>query len=66
MTSNYILNPNTEWDMIIRPQREWWNLHLDDLWRYRDLIQLLVWRDFVAYYKQTILVLVTSLCKNIA
>ncbi|MDP1715404.1 MAG: ABC transporter permease [Anaerolineales bacterium] len=23
--------------------------------RYRDLIQLLVWRDFVAYYKQTIL-----------
>ncbi|MDP1715400.1 MAG: ABC transporter permease [Anaerolineales bacterium] len=44
-----------EWDLIIRPQRNWWDLHLDDLWRYRDLIQLLVWRDFVAYYKQTIL-----------
>ena len=55
MASNHILNPNTEWDLIIRPQREWWNLHLDELWRYRDLIQLLVWRDFVAYYKQTIL-----------
>jgi len=25
------------------------------LWRYRDLIRLLVWRDFVAIYKQTIL-----------
>lgn len=46
---------DVDWMMIIRPQRDWWNLHLDDLWRYRDLIQLLVWRDFVAYYKQTIL-----------
>lgn len=43
------------WDLVIRPQRNWWDLHLGDLWRYRDLIQLLVWRDFVAYYKQTIL-----------
>jgi lipopolysaccharide transport system permease protein len=55
MASNKILNPNEEWDMIIRPQRAWWDLHLGDLWRYRDLIWLLVWRDFVAYYKQTIL-----------
>ena len=55
MASNNILNPNEEWDLIIRPQRAWWDLHLDELWRYRDLIQLLVWRDFVAYYKQTIL-----------
>lgn len=44
-----------EWSLVIRPQRAWWDLHLGDLWRYRDLIQLLVWRDFVAFYKQTIL-----------
>jgi lipopolysaccharide transport system permease protein len=31
------------------------DLRLGDLWRYRDLIWLFVWRDFVAYYKQTIL-----------
>lgn len=43
------------WTMIIRPQRRWYDLHLDDLWKYRDLIRLFVWRDFVAYYKQTIL-----------
>jgi lipopolysaccharide transport system permease protein len=55
MASNHILNPNNEWDMIIRPQRAWWDLRLGDLWRYRDLIWLLVWRDFVAAYKQTIL-----------
>jgi lipopolysaccharide transport system permease protein len=30
-------------------------LRLGELWRYRDLIRLFVWRDFVAYYKQTIL-----------
>ena len=28
---------------------------MDELWRYRDLIRLFVWRDFVAAYKQTIL-----------
>lgn len=55
MASNNILNPNNEWDMIIRPQRTWWDLQLGELWRYRDLIRLLVRRDFVAAYKQTIL-----------
>ena len=44
-----------EWDLIIRPQRDWWDLRLGELWRYRDLVRLFVWRDFVAYYKQTIL-----------
>ena len=43
------------WTMIIRPQRAWWDLRLGDIWRYRDLIRLLVWRDFVAAYKQTVL-----------
>ncbi len=44
-----------EWDLTIRPQRSWWDLRLGQLWRYRDLIKLLVRRDFVSYYKQTIL-----------
>jgi len=43
------------WDLIIRPQRAWWDLRLDELWKYRDLARLLVWRDFVAQYKQTVL-----------
>lgn len=43
------------WDLIIRPQTGWLDLHLADLWRYRDLTMLFVWRDFVAQYKQTIL-----------
>lgn len=43
------------WDLIIQPQRSLFDLHLDDLWRYRDLVMLFVRRDFVAVYKQTIL-----------
>jgi lipopolysaccharide transport system permease protein len=43
------------WTLVLRPQRAWWDLRLGELWRYRDLVWLFVWRDFVAYYKQTIL-----------
>jgi len=44
-----------KWDLIILPRRRWFELHLRDLWRYRDLISLFVKRDFVTFYKQTIL-----------
>jgi lipopolysaccharide transport system permease protein len=40
---------------IISPHRGWFDWRLRQLWRYRDLIGLFVWRDFVAVYKQTIL-----------
>lgn len=43
------------WSLVIRPQRAWWDVRLGELWKYRDLIRLLVWRDFVAVYKQTVL-----------
>lgn len=41
--------------MVLRPKTGWLDLSLSDLWRYRDLTALFVWRDFVAQYKQTIL-----------
>ncbi len=43
------------WSMILRAQRNWFDLRLGELWRYRDLIGLFVRRDFVSVYKQTIL-----------
>lgn len=49
------LSPQEEWSLIILPQRRLFDLRLDALWRYRDLILLFVQRDFVAVYKQTIL-----------
>ncbi len=46
---------NEQWTTILRPKSGWFDLHVKDLWRYRDLIALFVRRDFVAVYKQTIL-----------
>jgi len=46
---------NNQWDLIIRPHRRWFDLRLDELWRYRDLVMLFVWRDFVSVHKQTVL-----------
>ena len=43
------------WTTVIRPRRGWLDLHLGELVRYRDLILLLVKRDFTVVYKQTIL-----------
>ncbi|MEQ1749546.1 MAG: ABC transporter permease [Prosthecobacter sp.] len=44
-----------KWDLFIQPKSGWFDLHLADLWRYRDLLWMFVIRDFVAVYKQTIL-----------
>jgi lipopolysaccharide transport system permease protein len=44
-----------KWELEIRPQNSLFELHLKDIWRYRDLLVLLVRRDFVSFYKQTIL-----------
>ena len=43
------------WDIVIKPEREWLNIKFEEIFRYRDLIFLLVKRDFVTFYKQTIL-----------
>jgi len=47
--------PSSHWDMFIRPKTGWFDLHLADLVRYRDLVMLFVRRDFVSQYKQTVL-----------
>jgi lipopolysaccharide transport system permease protein len=43
------------WTLVIRPQRNLFDLRLSELWKYRDLTGLFVRRDFVSVYKQTIL-----------
>src|SRR5262249_14534163 len=45
----------TDYELVIRPTRGWLTLNLAEVWRYRDLLVLLIHRDFVAKYKQTIL-----------
>ena len=41
------------WEII--PTNKMFNLRLKEVWAYRDLLGLLVRRDFVSFYKQTIL-----------
>ena len=43
------------WDLVIKPSYGWLNLNLRELLKYRDLVYLFVKRDFVIFYKQTIL-----------
>ena len=44
-----------KWDLIIEPQSSLFDLKLNDVWLYRDLLWMFVKRDFVSFYKQTIL-----------
>lgn len=47
--------PDEGWDIEITPKSNLFVLGLKDTWHYRDLLILLVRRDFVSFYKQTIL-----------
>jgi lipopolysaccharide transport system permease protein len=41
--------------LILKPSKGWVSLRLSDLWRYRELIFFLTWRDVLVRYKQTLL-----------
>ncbi len=41
--------------IIVRPSRGWLDLNLREVWRYRELIYFLTWRDIKVRYKQTFL-----------
>lgn len=46
---------SVKWDTKIRPMTGWFDINLKELARYRDLIWLLVKRNFKISYKQTVL-----------
>lgn len=41
--------------VVIAPPGRWASLDLPELWRYRELVYFLVWRDIKVRYKQTVL-----------
>jgi lipopolysaccharide transport system permease protein len=45
---------NTE-KLVLEPRRGWQALNLKELWRYRELLWFLAWRDVKLRYKQTLL-----------
>jgi len=50
-------NPQTptKWTTVIRPKRGWFDIDFKGLIQYRDLVLLMVKRNFTVLYKQTIL-----------
>lgn len=56
MAKHEVLNSKgNKVETIIQPNRSWWYIDWQGLLHYRDLLFLLVRRDFVSKYKQTIL-----------
>jgi len=41
--------------ILIRPTSGWTSLQLGEVWRYRELLYFLMWRDIKVRYKQTVL-----------
>lgn len=44
-----------QYELVLRANTGWFDLDLKSTWQYRDLLMLLVRRDFVSRYRQTIL-----------
>ncbi len=44
-----------QWDLIIEGKSALFDLKFREVWHYRDLLMMFVKRDFVSFYKQTIL-----------
>ena len=53
MNSNRINNES--WDVVIKPVYGWFNINFKEIVQYWNLILLFVRRDFVIFFKQTIL-----------
>ena len=50
-----VLNSNHDWDLVIKHSHGWIGFNFRELLNYTNLIFLFVKRDFVIFYKQTIL-----------
>lgn len=48
-------DPQQKWTEKIEAKHSLFDLKLNEVWRYRDLVFMLVKRDFITFYKQTIL-----------
>jgi lipopolysaccharide transport system permease protein len=48
-------NQFQDWDLVIKGHTSLFDIKFKDIWNYRDLLFLFVKRDFVSFYKQTVL-----------
>lgn len=55
MAEHSVKDQHRNWDLVIKPSYGWQSFNLRELLKYKDLVYLFVKRDFVIFYKQTIL-----------
>ncbi|MFC1517416.1 ABC transporter permease [Candidatus Margulisiibacteriota bacterium] len=53
--TNKSTSKTSEWTTVLKPNTSWFDINFKEIWPYKDLIKIFVHRDFVVYYKQTIL-----------
>lgn len=46
---------DVKFTLVIKPYQKLWQINLNELWRYRDLMTLFVKRNIIVQYKQTVL-----------
>src|SRR5919206_845103 len=55
MSATEALERRHEQTIVLRPPSGWTSVGLGELWRYRELLFFLTWRDVKVRYKQTVL-----------
>jgi lipopolysaccharide transport system permease protein len=50
-----VTDNNPQWDLVIGSKSSLLDLKFQEVWHYRDLLMMFVKRDFVSFYKQTVL-----------
>lgn len=45
---------NVENVLVLKPSRGWMGINLKEIWKYRELLFFLIWRDVKVRYKQTV------------
>ena len=54
-TDTIPIQPLRQYHLRIEPSKGWVSLKLHELWKYRELLYFLTWRDIKVRYKQTII-----------
>jgi lipopolysaccharide transport system permease protein len=55
MANSLVSSKQKEEILILKPSQGWSSLNLGELWKFRELMYFLTWRDIKVRYKQTVL-----------
>jgi lipopolysaccharide transport system permease protein len=59
------MEKTTKFELIIKPQKRWFDLNLKELWLYRELAFIFAWRDIKVRYKQTALGIIWAILQPV-